>query len=124
VDRVVALNNHPTLKQRTMRGRLLFQKTNLPSGRGYKRKLVALWKENREHTMNVARLVAEAFLPNPQQHPYVLHLDDDATNNHVENLEWGDAAENVRQAVERNRYPSGPRHHNYRHGRYSQQGLA
>jgi hypothetical protein len=122
VDRVVALNNHPTLKQRTMKGRLLFQKTNLPAGRGYKRKQVALWKENREHTMNVARLVAEAFLPNPEMLPYVLHLDDDATNNRLSNLQWGDAAENVRQAVERRRFPAGSHHHNYRHGRYASKG--
>lgn len=123
LDRVVPLQGHPTLKQRTMRGRVLFQKTNRPAAGPYKRKQVALWKENREHTMNVARLVAEAFLPNPDNAPLVLHLDDDATNNRLSNLAWGDQAENVRQAVERNRFPSGSDHHNYRHGRYCQQGL-
>lgn len=118
VDRVVALKNHPKLKYRTMRGRVLFQKTNLPSGRGYKRKQVCLCKENREFTFNVARLVAEAFLPNPENKPFVLHLNDDATDNRVQNLQWGDHAENVRQALERNRFPAGASHHNYVHGRY------
>lgn len=122
LDRVVPLQGHPTLKQRTMRGRILFQKTNRPAAGSYKRKQVALWKDNREHTANVARLVAEAFLPNPQHMPYVLHLDDDATNNCVWNLQWGDQAENVRQAVERRRFPSGLDHHNYRHGKYASKG--
>jgi hypothetical protein len=123
VDRIVKLDNHPKLKQRTMRGRLLFQKTNRPVAAGsYIRKQVALWKNNKEQTVNVARLVAEAFLPNPSGLMFVLHLDDDATNNCVSNLQWGDHAENVRQAVERGRFPSGPCHHNYKHGRYASKG--
>ena len=122
LDRVVLLHGHPTLKQRTMKGRLLFLKTNRPAGGAYRRHQVALWKNNVEHTYNVARLVAEAFLPNPDDLPYVLHLDDDATNNYVKNLAWGDRAENVRQAVERKRFPSGERHHAYSHGRYASKG--
>ena len=122
VDRVVALNNHPKLKQRTMRGRLLFQKTNIKAGANYKSKQVSLWKENREYTMKVARLVAEAFLPNPGQKPFVLHLNDDATDNRLANLQWGDHAENVRQALERGRFPTGRDHHNFIHGRYAKKG--
>ena len=123
VDRVVKLDGHPKLKQRTMRGRILFQKTNRPVAAGsYVRKQVALWKHNREHTANVARLVAEAFLPNPDCLPFVLHLDDDATNNCVSNLEWGNHAENIRQALERRRFPTGTAHHNYRHGKYASKG--
>jgi len=120
VDRFVALENHPTLKGRTMKGRLLYQKVNRPlAGGNYKRKQVALWKNNREHTRNVARLVAEAFIPNPNGFDLVLHLDDNATNNHVSNLQWGDQQENVRQLVERRRMPRGVRHHNYSHGLYA-----
>ena len=122
LDRVVPLHGHPTLKERTMRGRVLFQKTNRPAAGNYKRKQVALWKDNKEQTVNVARLVAEAFIPNPNGAPLVLHLDDDATNNAVTNLEWGDHLENVRQLVERNRMPSGQQHHNYKHGRYASKG--
>ena len=122
IDRVVPLQGHPTLKERTMRGRVLFQKINRPANGNYKRKHVSLWKDNKEHTMNVARLVAQAFIPNPDGAPFVLHLDDDATNNVVSNLQWGDHLENVRQVIERNRMPSGPCHHNYKHGRYVSRG--
>lgn len=121
-ERVIELTGHPTLKRRTIPGRPLAQTVNVPHGHGYKRLQVKLHRENRLHTFNVARLVAEAFIPNPLGLPFVLHLDDDATNNRVENLEWGDHAENVRQAVERGRFPYGQRHHAYVHGKFATRG--
>ena len=112
LERIVQLTNHPKLKQRTFKARILGQKINIPHGKNgkYARMQVCLWKENKEYTRNVARLVAEAFIPNHYGAPFVLHLDDDATNNRVGNLQWGDHAENVRQAVERGRYPNGELH--------------
>lgn len=47
----------------------------------------------------VHRLVAEAFIPNPDNLPFVLHWDDDPGNNRVENLRWGSRADNGRDAV-------------------------
>lgn len=35
------------------------------------------------------RLVAMAYIPNPNNYPIVMHLDNNPLNNHVENLQWG-----------------------------------
>lgn len=51
----------------------------------------------------VHRLVAECFLPNPENKPFVLHNDNNPNNNHVSNLRWGTQSENIAQAYRDNR---------------------
>ena len=47
-----------------------------------------LFKNGKRETVSVHRLVAEAFIPNPQNLPCINHKDETRDNNIVENLEW------------------------------------
>jgi len=53
---------------------------------GYR--LVTLCKNGKYKTCLVHRLVASAFIDNPEELPCINHLDEDKENNHVDNLEW------------------------------------
>lgn len=55
---------------------------------------------------SVHRLIAMAFLPNPNNLPVVMHLDNDKTNNKVSNLKWGTHSENTKQAYNEGRLTS------------------
>lgn len=49
---------------------------------------VILYKNGISKNYRVHRLVAEAFIPNPDNLPYVNHKDYNTFNNNVNNLEW------------------------------------
>lgn len=50
--------------------------------------LIKLWKNDCYKHFMVHRLVAEAFIPNPDNLPIINHKDENKSNNHVDNLEW------------------------------------
>lgn len=65
-----------------------------PSQSGYMSLL--LNKDGKEKYWNVHRLVAIAFIDNPEALPVVNHKDEDVLNNHVDNLEWCTQKYNVK----------------------------
>ena len=67
----------------THKGKLMKQHNN---HFGYK--VIALCIDGKYKTYMVHRLVAEAFIPNPNNYPVVNHKDENKQNNCVENLEW------------------------------------
>jgi hypothetical protein len=62
--------------------------------------LIRLSKDGKQYGRMIHRLVADAFLPNPQNYPLVMHLDDNGFNNNVKNLKWGTVSQNTKSAWE------------------------
>lgn len=56
--------------------------------------------DNKLQFRRINRLVAEAFIPNPDNLPFVNHKDEDKKNNHIENLEWCTGKQNRRYSLD------------------------
>ena len=67
---------------------------------GYKR--ITLFKDGKGRHFLIHRLVAEAFLENPNGFEMVNHKDGNKLNNDVSNLEWCDASYNMKHAYKNN----------------------
>ena len=59
------------------------------------------YKNHKKTAQLLHRLVALAFIPNPENKPFVLHGNDDTTNYLRENLKWGTQRENQKGKIGR-----------------------
>jgi hypothetical protein len=68
-----------------------------PKKNGYL--VVTLRYQNVIKYKSIHRLVAKAFLPNPNNYPVVNHIDGNKTNNNINNLEWCSYSHNTKEAI-------------------------
>jgi len=78
------------------------EKIRIPSDRNGGYLGVILCKEGVTKMFSSHRLVAEYFIPNPNNLPFVNHKDGNKLNNHYTNLEWCTRSENMKHAYDNN----------------------
>lgn len=101
-------------------------KVLMPTDNGNGYKIIGLRNGPKRKNYYVHRLVAEAFIPNPDGLAEVNHLDYNKSNNAVENLEWVSRTENIHWSRERMQHPTssakltniGMRYISMRRGKY------
>lgn len=74
------------------------EKRSFINNNGYK--YIDLWKNNKATRFTIHRLVAITFIPNPENLPIVMHIDNNKLNCHYTNLKWGTYSENTKQAYD------------------------
>lgn len=80
----------PSNRKRFLVGKIMRARISPQDGGCY----IVLSKNNRRKTVKVHRLVAIAFIPNPENKKTVNHIDGNRSNNRIENLEWATFSEN------------------------------
>lgn len=83
VERTVRVNDNGREYDKPVKERKMKQSNH---SKGYK--IVSLTKDGVTKSYYVHRIVAEAYIDNPYNLPFINHKDEDKTNNFVGNLEW------------------------------------
>lgn len=74
--------------------------------------LVRLRKNKKVLCVRLHRVLAEAYIPNPDGKGYVKHKNDDKTDNSLSNLEWGERPDNTKEGYDNGCYKFFCRSHN------------
>lgn len=67
-------------------------------------KYICIHEKKHTHHIRIHRIVAQAFIPNPQKLSCVNHKDGNKQNNCVKNLEWVNYSQNVKHGFESGLY--------------------
>lgn len=92
------------------RGRVKSSRGKIMNGkisRGY-RQITFATQGHKYETVNLHRLIAELFIPNPDSLPQVNHLNEDKLDNRVENLEWCTRSQNINWTAKRHKASAKP----------------
>ena len=65
--------------------------------KGYK--MIGLYSNNKGKTFSVHRLIANAFIPNPNNFPHIDHINTISTDNRIENLRWVNRSMNMMNEI-------------------------
>lgn len=97
--RVKSLSRVCNSNKKIHKNRILAEKILIPNvqKKGYFR--ILLQKDGVRKRFMVAVLVARAFIPNPENKPFVDHIDNDKSNNTIQNLRWVTAKENSNNPI-------------------------
>lgn len=93
-DGALEVSNQGRVRSNLRDGRIL---KPTPDKKGYLRLRVTIGRK--KYSFKVHRLVAEAFIPNPEGKKQVNHIDGNKANNTVSNLEWVSNKENAYHAM-------------------------
>lgn len=90
LDRIILQYNGYDDGERLYKGKIL-KPCIKPNGYSQ----VGLWKDKKVKWFIIHRLVAETFIPNPENKPQVNHKDENKQNNNIKNLEWCSCSYNI-----------------------------
>lgn len=85
-------------KMQLVEERILSSYINKKNGYVY----VYLCNDGKYKNHRLHRVVAESFIPNPNNYDQINHIDGNRANNRVENLEWCDTSYNIKDMYKRN----------------------
>lgn len=98
-EELYAVSNKGRIASLQFHGKKSFSIMSQSVANGYYVVKIRNWSKDFHSSLKVHRLVAEAFIPNPENKPQVDHIDTDTKNNCVENLRWATGIENQHNPI-------------------------